>query len=129
LFRRRNIMIRMLAIASVITATALGSLPGDVAAAEKGPAERSSKFMSRTGRPGEFVTEGNIVWSNREATKLRLDNGTELTVPSSVPVMPTRLVARRSIKAYYVNEGGEHVITMIELRGAQPGTGSDEGAG
>jgi hypothetical protein len=84
---------------------------------------------SRTERPGEATVQGTIAWANRERTQLRLDNGTELTVPTSVHVVPTSLNLRRSIKAYYVKEDGKNVVTMMEVAGAQPGTGADVAAG
>ncbi|PWU25464.1 MAG: hypothetical protein C5B48_01145 [Candidatus Rokuibacteriota bacterium] len=80
---------------------------------------------------GEAVLEGEPSRAPIEkAPSLLLSNGTKLTVRlAEVGVPHTKLMPGRAIKAYYVKRGGENVVTLLEVRGAQPGSGPDGSAG
>ena len=114
-------MIRSAGILATLSIAALPLLSGALAGADSTVVIAPPVVMVAPGP--ESVVEGTIARTNKEATRLVLTNGMELTVPLTVPALHTELTPHRSIKAYYRDEGGENIVTMIVPIQAHPGAG------
>ena len=111
----KRVLIRRVALMTALTATAT------MAALVAPPAANAASIRAGT---AESVADGSIAWSNRDATKVVMTNGTQLTVPVSLPgVVHTELNHGRPVKAYYETRDGRNTVTLMFVEPITPGGG------
>ena len=123
-------MKRAVTIVAVLGAASFGWAPVLAeAGSEKQKSQTQTPFMeqkSATEQKMEMgkVAEGKIKAVDQQGMHLELDNGTRLTVPSTIGVKRTDLKVGTTVKAHYEEKGGEKVVTQIEVNPRQqsPGT-------
>jgi Cu/Ag efflux protein CusF len=60
--------------------------------------------------------EGKIKSMDRSRTKVTLEDGTTLTIPSSLKAARGALTKGARVKATYEEKGGQKVVTSLEVR-------------
>ena len=64
----------------------------------------------------EKSIEGKIKSLDAQGKMLTLQDGTQLTIPSTVKVTRTEMKPGSSVKVAYEEKGGEKVVTQIEVQ-------------
>lgn len=108
-------MKRALAVVAIIGAASLAWAP---IAVEAGADKQKTQTQTPSEKKMEQgkVAEGKIKAVDKDGKWVELEDGTKLTVPASVKVVRTDLKIGTEVKAQYQDQGGEKVVTGLQLK-------------
>ena len=105
-------MVRMLAVVVAVLMTASIGITGATAQMKTDPAQ--PKMEKKSDRMGQKV-EGTI--KSVRGNVVTLEDGTEISIPSSVKVTKDQLKPGAQISAEYEEKAGQKVARSIQIKG------------
>ena len=110
-------MHRVLAAALAVLLTGALGVGGALAQMPKGDSSQPKSLDQQKSMEmnADKRVEGTI--KSVHGSTVTLDNGTTLSIPSSVKVSPTQLKPGATIVAEYQERGGQKVATSVQIKG------------
>ena len=105
-------MIRVLAVVVAVLLTASVGVTGTIAQMKTDPGQ--PKMEQKSDKMGQKV-EGTI--KSVRGNMVTLEDGTQLSIPSSVKVMKNQLKPGAQISAEYEERAGQKVATSVQIKG------------
>jgi hypothetical protein len=107
-------MLRALAILVAVLLTASLGITGAIAQAPKADPAQPKSMEPKSDKMSQKV-EGTI--KSVRGSTVTLDDGTTLSIPSSVKVSKDKLKPGASISAEYEERGGQKVAKSVQIKG------------
>ncbi|PYN79857.1 MAG: hypothetical protein DMD96_16230 [Candidatus Rokuibacteriota bacterium] len=107
-------MIRVLAVLVAILLTASLSVTGAIAQMPKTEPAQPKSMEQKSDKMGQKV-EGTI--KTVRGNMVTLEDGTQLSIPSSVKVSKAQLKPGAQISAEYEEKAGQKVATSVQIKG------------